>query len=83
MEEVTHAEIAAEIRDVHKRIDDVEHRFSTFQEKIYHDVSRICENTQPIVEIGAALKTIQKAAVWLSAVAGAAAAIAAFVALIR
>lgn len=83
METTSQAEIVEEIKDVHRRIDDVEHRFTEFQEHIYQDVQKICENTQPIIEIGATLKTIQKVAVWVSAVAGAAATIAAFLAFLE
>jgi len=81
--EVTHAQIVQEIKAVNERIDTVEQRFATFQEKIYSDVEKICENTKPIIEIGATLKTIQRAAVWVTAVAGAAAAITAFIAFLE
>lgn len=82
MEEVTHAQIAQEIKNVNQRIDDVEERFAMFQERIYKDVEKICVNTQPIIEIGATLKTIQKSAAWVLAVAGAASAVAGFIALV-
>lgn len=75
MTDLTHRELAEHIEKVslhlNNRIEMLERRFNTFEERVQEDIHKIEENTQPIQDIVSALSGIRTVAMWLGGVAGA------------